>query len=253
MRIQVKLSDRVVDELQRAIVRGEYASGTRLPTEAELCERMGVSRSVIRDALRTLSSTGLIAVRHGHGIFVTSPHEDQMVHTLALRLQRSSVTMGEVMEARRVLEAALTAEAARVGNADDAARVRALFEEFQGAVENAHWQAAHIAHSNLHLAILESLHLPALELMLQPLQEVVLGSSLPPETEQADMWDVAGHEPIVTALESGDADAARAAMRAHFAYIDNPDRAEFNAMLFREAASLPDRAAGMSSRGTTSN
>ena len=56
--------------------------------------------------------------------------------------------------------------------------------------------------------------------MLQPLQEVALGSSLPPETEQADMWDVAAHEPIVTALESGDAEAARAAMRAHFDYVD---------------------------------
>lgn len=249
----MKLSDRVVDELQRAILRGEYASGTRLPTEAELCERMGVSRSVIRDALRTLSSTGLIAVRHGHGIFVTSPHEDQMVHTLALRLHRSDLTMGDVMKARRVLEAALTAEAARVGSADDAARVRALFEEFRAAVENEQWQAAHIAHSNLHLAILEALHLPALELMLQPLQEVILGSSLPPETEHADMWDVAAHEPIVAALESGDAESARAAMREHFAYIDNPDREEFNALLFREATSLPDRAPGMSSRGAASN
>lgn len=86
--------------------------------------------------------------------------------------------------------------------------------------------------------------------MLQPLQEVVLGSSLPPETEQADMWDVALHEPIVAALESGDAESARAAMREHFAYIDSPAREEFNALLFREATSLPDRAAGLSSRGT---
>jgi GntR family transcriptional repressor for pyruvate dehydrogenase complex len=235
----MKLSDRVVDALQRAIVRGDYPPGTRLPTESELCAGMGVSRSVIRDALRTLSSMGLIAVRQGHGIFVTPPHDGQMVWALALRFHRSDLTMGEVMEARRVIEGAIAAEAAIVCTTDDLTQIRSLFEEFKEAVENARWEDAHISHSNFHLAILKALHLPALELMLHPLQEFILGSSLPPDTAPGDLWDVAAHEPIVTALEAGNPELARAAMRAHFDYIDRPDYVEFKKLLFREAAPLP--------------
>lgn len=235
----MKLSDQIVDHLQRAIVRGDYAADSRLPTEAELCESLGVSRSVVRDALRTLSSLGLIAVRQGHGIFVTSPDDDQLFRALALRLHRSDLKMGEVMEARRVIEGAITAEVAHVGTPDDFARIRGFFEQFRTAVKNSQWKDAHLAHSNFHLAIVKALRLPALELILPPLQELILGSSLPPETEEIDMWDVEAHEPIVTALESGDAHLARAAMRAHFDYIDKPEYADYKTLLFREAATLP--------------
>ncbi|MGW9414271.1 FadR/GntR family transcriptional regulator [Arthrobacter cupressi] len=235
----MKLSDQIVDHMQRAIVRGDYAADSRLPTEAELCESLGVSRSVVRDALRTLSSMGLIAVRQGHGIFVTSPDDDQLVRALALRLHRSDLKIGEVMEARRVIEGAIAAEVAHVGTPDDLARIRGFFEQFRTAVKNSQWKDAHLAHSNFHLAILKALRLPALELVLPPLQELILGSSLPPETEEIDMWDVDAHEPIVTALESGDAHLARAAMRAHFDYIDKPEYAEYKTLLFRDAATLP--------------
>lgn len=235
----MKLSDQIVDHLQRAIVRGDYAADSRLPTEAELCESLGVSRSVVRDALRTLSSLGLIAVRQGHGIFVTGPDDDQLVRALALRLHRSDLKMGEVMEARRVIEGAIAAEVAHVGTPDDLARIRGFFEQFRTAVKNSQWKDAHLAHSNFHLAILKALRLPALELVLPPLQELILGSSLPPEIEEIDMWDVEAHEPIVTALESGDAYLARAAMRAHFDYIDKPEYAEYKTLLFRDATTLP--------------
>jgi GntR family transcriptional repressor for pyruvate dehydrogenase complex len=147
--------------------------------------------------------------------------------------------MGEVMEARRVMEGAIAAEAARVATPQDVATIRGLFEEFRTAVGNSQWQDAHIAHSDFHLAIIKALRLPVLELMLPPLQELILGSSLPPETKEIDMWDVAAHEPIVTAIESGDADLARTAMRAHFDYIDGSDYAEYRKLLFREAATLP--------------
>src|ERR671924_2326155 len=64
------LTEIAQQELRQAITRGAYQPGSKLPTEAELCEMLGVSRTVVREALRVLEDDGLVARRHGIGIFV---------------------------------------------------------------------------------------------------------------------------------------------------------------------------------------
>jgi GntR family transcriptional regulator len=64
------LTDIAEQELRHAIARGTFRPGTKLPTEAELCQLLGVSRTVVREALRVLEEDGLIARRHGVGTFV---------------------------------------------------------------------------------------------------------------------------------------------------------------------------------------
>src|SRR5574339_261356 len=57
-------------ELRQAIIGGTFRPGSQLPTKAELCEMLGVSRTVVREALRVLEDDGLVARRHGVGTFV---------------------------------------------------------------------------------------------------------------------------------------------------------------------------------------
>jgi GntR family transcriptional regulator len=64
------LTDVAQQELRKAITTGTYRPGSQLPTEAELCEMLGVSRTVVREALRVLEDDGLVARRHGVGTFV---------------------------------------------------------------------------------------------------------------------------------------------------------------------------------------
>jgi GntR family transcriptional regulator len=64
------LTEIAEQELRRAIVRGAFRPGTRLPTEAELCQMLGVSRTVVREAIRVLEEDGLVSRRHGVGTFV---------------------------------------------------------------------------------------------------------------------------------------------------------------------------------------
>ena len=64
------LTDVAQQELRQAITGGAYRPGSQLPTEAELCEMLGVSRTVVREALRVLEDDGLVARRHGVGTFV---------------------------------------------------------------------------------------------------------------------------------------------------------------------------------------
>ncbi len=64
------LTDIAQQELRQAITQGTYRPGSQLPTEAELCEMLGVSRTVVREAIRVLEDDGLVTRRHGIGTFV---------------------------------------------------------------------------------------------------------------------------------------------------------------------------------------
>jgi DNA-binding GntR family transcriptional regulator len=64
------LTEITEQELRQAIAKGTFRPGTQLPTEAELCQMLGVSRTVVREALRVLEEDGLVARRHGVGTFV---------------------------------------------------------------------------------------------------------------------------------------------------------------------------------------
>jgi DNA-binding FadR family transcriptional regulator len=233
-----RLSDQVVADLQRAIVHNEYEPGSRLPTAEALAESLGVSRSVVRDALRTLSSMGLVEVRHGHGIFVASPRDDVLTNALTLRMQRSELTIADVLEARISLESALAAEAARVGVSDSWVPMTTHLETFEGAVRARDWATANREHLSFHLSIIRALRLPALELILEPLQELIIVSSIPTDPESGDQWGIGSHDPIMSALRAGDPELARDAVREHFAYTRSPRYLEHGRTSFREARTV---------------
>src|SRR5687768_4973621 len=64
------LTEIAQQELRQAIIDGSFRMGSQLPTEAELCEMLGVSRTVVREALRVLEDEGLVTRHHGVGTFV---------------------------------------------------------------------------------------------------------------------------------------------------------------------------------------
>jgi len=64
------LTEVAEQSLRQAIAQGTFRPGSQLPTEAGLCEMLGVSRTVVREALRVLEEDGLVARRHGVGTFV---------------------------------------------------------------------------------------------------------------------------------------------------------------------------------------
>jgi GntR family transcriptional regulator, transcriptional repressor for pyruvate dehydrogenase complex len=249
-----RLSDRVTAELERRILLGEPEAGQRLPTEAQLCELFGVSRSVVRDALRTLVARGLVRVGPGQGIVVTDPSDEAFGEALLLLLARSNLTMREVTEARAAIEVNLGPLAATRGTADDWEQLDARLAGFADAVECEDWRRAHQEHLAFHLALLRAIHLPALEILLKPMHEIVVLSSVPP-ANNPELWDVPAHPPILRALREGDEDGARLALRDHFdRFLRDPRYEAFEESQFRDAAvgvleRLADDADGAGARG----
>jgi DNA-binding FadR family transcriptional regulator len=239
-----KLSDRVAVELGTRIVAGEFAPGDRLPTEDDLCGMFGVSRSVIRDAIRTLSARGLIDVRQGHGMRVTDPSDAGVSEALVLLLMRSTMTIGDVQEARAAIETELAPIAAARSEEQDWEHLEAELARYANAVAGRDWAEAQAAHLAFHFAVIHATHLPALEILLRPMQEIILITSFPSRRSEAELrrvWtqdDVALHQPIIAAIRNRSEAATREAMHRHFvqSYEHRGARMpEMRAIAFRDA------------------
>jgi DNA-binding FadR family transcriptional regulator len=216
-------SERLVSALERQILSGRLAPGTRLPTEGELCDYLNVSRSVIRDAIRALVARGLVTVRQGRGMSVAMPSDAAFSRALLTLLARSGLTMGDVVQARATIETRLIRLAVDSGTEADWQHLEETLTNFAEAAAAGDDAAAGEAHLAFHYGIIAALHQPALDLMLKPLTEIILVSSAASLVRSsADDWDVQGHRPILDALEAGDADAAEKAMVAHFKTATRP-------------------------------
>jgi GntR family transcriptional regulator, transcriptional repressor for pyruvate dehydrogenase complex len=231
----VTLSGRMAEEIERRILTGELSAGDHLPTEPELGELFNVSRSVVRDAVRMLAARGLVEVRQGAGTIVAEPSDANFVGALIALLARSGLTMGEVIDARAAIEVRLAGLAAQHGTAEDWKTLEDRLEVFAQALRDKDWELGYEAHLDFHLGIVKAVHLPALELLLLPMQDFIVMSSLPPRKEDEASWEVGSHYPLLEAMRAGDPEASESAMSKHFDYMTTPRYASFRKMLFRDA------------------
>jgi GntR family transcriptional repressor for pyruvate dehydrogenase complex len=223
----------VVQSLERRILSGELRAGERLPTEGELGAELGVSRTVIRDAVRTLTTRHLVLVRHGFGMEVAPPSHLPIAHALADLLMRSDVTVGDVLDAREALDRQLAPLAAQNATDQDVSRLTDEFERFAGAAAAGDAAVAQDAHLEIHLGFVRAIHLPALELLLKPMAEVILLSSVRPQPDP-ERWEVESHRPLVEALSARDEKALIAAVEFHFSVLRGGAYDGFRQARFRE-------------------
>ena len=230
------LSDQVADVLAERVLTGAWPAGHRLPSEPELVETFGVSRSVVRDAVRSLAARGLVEVRQGYGTVVRGEPEEPYADALLDLLVRSDVTLADLAKAREAVDLLLCERAAVERDVADVSRLRAAYTDLCAAEEVADWARAERAHLRFHVVLVESVHLPGLEILLRPLQRIIVDTSLPPDLAAPESWEVASHLPILEAIEKRDPAAALAAMRHHYALFDGPD---YDRMLSRRVRDIP--------------
>ena len=120
---------------------------------------------------------------------------------------------------------------------EDIAHLQSLLEALRGAVEAKDWQLASDSHVGFHSALLRALHLPALDKLLEPMQQLIVSSSMPPQSSD-DLWDVEAHVPIIEALIAKDRDAMAAALARHYQRSRASGFRGMAAMPFRRATSI---------------
>jgi GntR family transcriptional regulator, transcriptional repressor for pyruvate dehydrogenase complex len=126
----VAVTDSAIDKIKDMIVSGELHPGDRLPKEADLAERLGLSRNSLREAVKALSLIRVLDVRQGDGTYVTSLQPQLLLDALTFVVDfHRDDTVLEFFEVRRILEPAATAKAAQSMSDGDIAKLRAVLEE----------------------------------------------------------------------------------------------------------------------------
>lgn len=108
-----KVYEQVIEQIKYMIVSGELKKGDRLPPERELVERLQVSRTSVREALRALQIIGLVECRQGGGNFIRERFEDNLIEPLSLMFTLQNSRNAEILELRRVLEVETASLAAK--------------------------------------------------------------------------------------------------------------------------------------------
>lgn len=138
---RARLSERIADELQLAIVRDGFVPGQRLPTETALMERFGVSRTVVREAAKLLVQRGLVSVAPGRGMIVAEFDGGQIAEQFSLVMMASDGTFEQLLELRLALEVQVATAAARVATPelldrlDDSIRVGQSVADEDGPID----------------------------------------------------------------------------------------------------------------------
>lgn len=165
------LAQQVVERIRELVANGTYAVGDRLPAEAQLCEKFGVGRSTLREAMRVLSSRGIVNVRHGEGTFVG---KHALQKTFEERLSRAALR--DLYEARQVLELPLAELAAARRTAADIAAMRRALKKRERAAANGEVTAYAEADFEFHLAIAKAAKNAALYDVYASFVDVVKGA-----------------------------------------------------------------------------
>src|SRR5271165_5180866 len=115
-----KVYEAVAEQIERLIVR-KLKPGDKLPSERELAEMLHVSRSSIRDAIRSLELIGLVEPRQGAGTIVREPTADLLISPFTDVLRHKQELVFELLEFRKILEPSLAARAAEHGSREELA------------------------------------------------------------------------------------------------------------------------------------
>ena len=176
------LANRVVVELERLIVDSRLGEGDRLPSERELAAQFGVSRTVVREAVRALAAKRLVEVEGGRGTVVRAPSTRAAAESmgLLLRVQESAMDADKVAEVRRVLENEIAKLAASRRTAEDLKVLEGLLDAAEVHAEQPdsfivedvefHAALARATHNELFSVLLESLAQMMLEVRLLALR-----------------------------------------------------------------------------------
>lgn len=208
---RVSVVESVTERLLSLISSGKVKPGERLPSEHELAEQLGVGRTSIREALRSLSILGLIEPRAGRGTIVISP----LVISLGSDLKKviTQWALLDIFEVRILLETHAAARAARRATPEDIGSIEraALAVEKKAKAGKSYFSE----NLNFHLRIADASHNPvlahSLSSMISSLRDVRESATLA-QSVQADLDD---HRRILGAIRSREPGSAEQAMRLH--------------------------------------
>ncbi|MFN4260643.1 MAG: FadR/GntR family transcriptional regulator [Gemmataceae bacterium] len=199
--------------LEQAILSGEWTTGQQLPSERDISARLGVSRSVVREALGRLSSLGLVRSVHGSGTRVETPTSRPITLGFERLLRRGDLRLAHLSAIRLPLETAIAELAARHRSEE---HLRAMAAT-QAILDNPHEELETYIEADIrfHALLADATGNPLFQIVLGPIQVLLRESRRHTLSLYGAQLAHDHHGQILAAVRAGDAAAAAQAMRLH--------------------------------------
>jgi GntR family transcriptional repressor for pyruvate dehydrogenase complex len=219
-----RLYEQIVQQIEEAVLKGTLKEGDQLPAERELAQQFGVSRTAVREAIKTLHEKGLVEALAGRGTFVTDGTGNSMRQSLD-RIVKSGQPNGiaSLIELREILEPEIAALAAARAGEQDIAAMQETVRMMDGALRDAgvyieadldfHLELAEAAANPFILSLIDSI-----VGLLREQRMYMFNSENGPSRGQVY------HKRILDAIMRHDPEGAREAMRAHLGQVREASR-----------------------------
>ena len=215
-----RVSEDAVAQITKLIRTRKLRPGDRLPAERKLVESLRVSRTSVREALRSLEGMGLIEVKAGVGAFVKHPVSRIVSDILPHPLLLAGNTLDKLFALREIVETGAAALAASMATAEDIAKIQNAVDEMEYSYKKQDVDGMVKADVELHRAILLATGNDILVTLVDNISELLsemrhASLSISEGVEET----IAGHRAILDALERKDSEDAKEAMRKHLRMV----------------------------------
>ena len=214
------ITDEAIEKIKEMIISGALSPGDRLPREADLAERLGLSRNSLREAVKALSLIHVLDVRQGDGTYVTSLEPSLLLDAMGFVIDfHRDDTVLEFLEVRRILEPAATAMAAGRMSQQDVAELRGLLEQLGETPSIEELVANDLEfHRRIALGAGNQVLCSLVDGLSGPTQRARIWRGLTQESAVART--LAEHHAICDAIASGQPEVARAWATVHVAGVE---------------------------------
>jgi GntR family transcriptional repressor for pyruvate dehydrogenase complex len=213
-----KVYEEVAKQIERLILK-KLKPGDKLPSERELAELLQVSRSSIRDAIRSLELVGLVEPRQGAGTIVREVSAETWVNPIANALERRKELVTELLDFRKMLEPPLAARAATHASVEEVSEMEDILKRQEEKLSQGDAAIAEDSefHYNIALASGNTVVLKVIDTLMDLLRDTRERSL---QVAGRSQKSLAGHRRILAAIKRHDAEAAKAAMRRHIEDVE---------------------------------
>lgn len=153
---QKTIVDQIINTLTESIIRGDFKSGSKLPSEFELMEQMQVSRNSLREAMKILATMGIVEIKRGDGTYICSQVNpslfDKVVYSMIYDLSSSE----ELLELRQVLDEATLQLAMEKITPEEIARLQESIEQMKQACGSGDIEKMQKCDIEFHMMLIES-------------------------------------------------------------------------------------------------
>lgn len=214
-----RLHEDIVSHFHSFIRQGQLKHGDRLPPERDLAEQFKVSRSSVREAIRTLELQGLVVSKRGSGTFINTENLESVLALVAATLNTGEDALRDIFEMRHLLEPPIAALAAQRSSAEELERFREILREQQRQIDDG--ETGVESDTAFHFALASATHNSALLKVVSAVEDILQRSrdrSL--QAPGRPQRSLVSHQQILQMIEDGDSEGAQTAMEHHLTAVE---------------------------------